>query len=591
MPARIRSTVNETLGGLQVGAAVLEASRADLRKNNEVVLESLDVATTYAWTLADIPNAPDGTASAATFLAPEGSNSSTARFVVDNEGSYLVRLVVDQGLPTEDVQFVRLAFKTVFGNLLMAAAGERRDQIGVIPVDASPKGWAGIQNQNHQRVLGILRRTATSGRVLYVDSNRGRNRSASANDATNSFELPGSDTLGTGDDITITAERHGDFSTIGEAIAYAQGAVGRGEPAASQESPWLIKVAPGLYTEDLVLRPFIHVMGDAPSQWASDGFGSFAVVVRAQNVGAQGHRFRPSSDLAQVTITNLRLENTDDTSTVPVMFHDRGFLRAVGCSFVQVSSAVGPGSALAVESAVSEPTFIARNCYFSDSRNNADTESCFKLNAPGGTVKLVDCKFESARTGVELNSSLYEFATGTILFDRCSVVSQAIGFRAYADVTFKGGHIVGSPATNAVVIDGFAAAPGSKPGSVTVELRQVDLTGMRVVVDESQAVGGVTVKTGGEFYYHVAVAAHTVTNETLIGVDSTTVGGPVTITLPAPSVAREVKIKDEVGGAAANNISVVTPGAETIDGLPSFTVTTNHGALSIYSDGTNWFIV
>ena len=55
-------------------------------------------------------------------------------------------------------------------------------------------------------------------------------------------------------------------------------------------------------------------------------------------------------------------------------------------------------------------------------------------------------------------------------------------------------------------------------------------------------------------------------------------------------VGRKFKIKDEVGGARTNNIVITTEGAETIDGAASVTITSNYGAITLYSNGSNLFI-
>lgn len=64
----------------------------------------------------------------------------------------------------------------------------------------------------------------------------------------------------------------------------------------------------------------------------------------------------------------------------------------------------------------------------------------------------------------------------------------------------------------------------------------------------------------------------------------------ITITLASAMVAEGVWIDvvDESGGAAGNNISVTTEG-ELIDGVSTLTIDSDHGAIRVYSDGTNWF--
>jgi hypothetical protein len=67
---------------------------------------------------------------------------------------------------------------------------------------------------------------------------------------------------------------------------------------------------------------------------------------------------------------------------------------------------------------------------------------------------------------------------------------------------------------------------------------------------------------------------------------------PRTISLPAAASVEEGTIfivKDESGGAATNNITVDGNLTEQIDGAGSKTITTNYGAVKLYTDGAGWF--
>jgi hypothetical protein len=51
-------------------------------------------------------------------------------------------------------------------------------------------------------------------------------------------------------------------------------------------------------------------------------------------------------------------------------------------------------------------------------------------------------------------------------------------------------------------------------------------------------------------------------------------------------------IKDALGNAGTNNISIATYGSDTIDSAASFTIDENHGKLTIMCDGVNgWMIL
>ena len=89
-------------------------------------------------------------------------------------------------------------------------------------------------------------------------------------------------------------------------------------------------------------------------------------------------------------------------------------------------------------------------------------------------------------------------------------------------------------------------------------------------------------------YIAVTTTPYTLTGSGLVGVNR---AGPVTINLPTPQAELRVVVKDESGLAETNNITVQTPGSETIDGAATDVIDTNYGAAGYYCNGTNWFKV
>lgn len=139
MAASIRS--------LQNGITPVDnASRDDLIVGDVVTVAALVPATSYSWVLSFVP------AGSTAVFSGSATAVSPGTFVVDLPGPYLVRLTTDVGLPTESTQYVRLRVLTPDLGLRLVAAGERRDGTGIIPVDASPEGWANDQNYNLQRL-------------------------------------------------------------------------------------------------------------------------------------------------------------------------------------------------------------------------------------------------------------------------------------------------------------------------------------------------------------------------------------------------------------------------------------------------------
>jgi hypothetical protein len=65
------------------------------------------------------------------------------------------------------------------------------------------------------------------------------------------------------------------------------------------------------------------------------------------------------------------------------------------------------------------------------------------------------------------------------------------------------------------------------------------------------------------------------------------------LTIPTAASATEGQtfvIKDEGGNSATNAITLSCSAAETIDGITQTTIVSPYGSISVYTDGTNWFI-
>jgi hypothetical protein len=66
-------------------------------------------------------------------------------------------------------------------------------------------------------------------------------------------------------------------------------------------------------------------------------------------------------------------------------------------------------------------------------------------------------------------------------------------------------------------------------------------------------------------------------------------GGAITVTLPTPATGANVAVKKV--DSSSNSVTVSQSGTETIDGSASITLTEQYEALTLWSDGTDWFIM
>ena len=133
-----------------------------------------------------------------------------------------------------------------------------------------------------------------------------------------------------------------------------------------------------------------------------------------------------------------------------------------------------------------------------------------------------------------------------------------------------------------------------------------------VIIDSGDHLGSIAAGTAGEIltsggpgvnpfwatlsstplpYTAITTAASpytALTSDYYISVDAT--GGPVTVNLPAAPVTGKVYVvKDKVGIAPTNNITVATVGGiVTIDGITTFVMNSAYEAICVIFDGTNY---
>ena len=352
---------------------VVGASRDDLRAGDVVQLDQVGgPATTYAWSIAFAPEDKDRNPSAAV-LVGNVFGPGPVTFTVDNEGPYLIRLVIDAGLPTQDEQYVRLRYDTFFGDLKLVAAGERRDGSGIIPVDISAEGWANDQNFNLNRLLCLVQHVSASGRIIYVDANRGKDNLQAPNDP-------------------AVAEGFADFSTISEAILAANtNAEFNGGILPSATQPMIVAVRPGLYQEDIEFTPYVHVIG-----WPSSGGGTGehpdfdrSVNIRAANgAGPPALTFTANMpNLGEYAyISNVILENVGATTNALLRKIGDGDVYLVNCELLQNGGgAPSQGSGISVERgrAFLDNTRVVQTDTFSHE------STAFIVSAAAGTAALI----------------------------------------------------------------------------------------------------------------------------------------------------------------------------------------------------------
>lgn len=168
------------------------------------------------------------------------------------------------------------------------------------------------------------------------------------------------------------------------------------------------------------------------------------------------------------------------------------------------------------------------------------------------------------------------------------------------------GHVLQVTGTSALTygfvadanVSGSAAIAGSK---ISPNFGSQSLTAGTSSLGNTTITGSITASsTTGIHTLNGSVAFQTRTTAINLIVDTTltdhiifvNTNAAVQITLPTPTAGRELIIKDIIGLANTNNITLVPHGAEKIEGLAANKIlASNWGSWTVVSNGTDWFLI
>jgi len=110
----------------------------------------------------------------------------------------------------------------------------------------------------------------------------------------------------------------------------------------------------------------------------------------------------------------------------------------------------------------------------------------------------------------------------------------------------------------------------------------IDLKG--TMVTHGSMINAVT--TVNAATYDLLISDH------ILNITYTSTGAVTSLTLPTAQVysGRNLIIKDAAGNASTYNITIDTEGSEKIDGADTAVINTDYESISLYCDGSNWFI-
>ncbi len=336
--------------------------------------------------------------------------------------------------------------------------------------------------------------------------------------------------------------------------------------------------------------------------------------------------------------------NLSGISTDPGVFTALNSSNVYTTSSVAIGGTTAPDHALAITGSVSASSNISASAFYGDGSNlsgittsPAGSTTEIQYNSAGSFAGSSNLTFNGTTLTGSYTGSLGELGTLSASYMNLGPISGTLA---------GGGSYLGLDANNNVILSAGDGATTSPAGSTTeVQFNNAGsfgassnltfnstsnllaLTGTIAVSSSGDQVlfrvdgateGPVLFVTGSgrmglgtstpSHLLTVAGASHlsggvvhkrtAITNDYSValtdyylGVDTTS--NTVDLTLPAASTATEGQtyiIKDEAGNAATNIITILRSASDTIDGATSLEVDSAYAALSLYTDGSNWFI-
>jgi hypothetical protein len=378
-----------------------------------------------------------------------------------------------------------------------------------------------------------------------------------------------------------TAGTGANFTTIAAAIASAQG-TGINST---------IFIQPGTYTENLTLVPGINLCAfDCDALTPNVTIVGTLTLTAAGTVSISGIRLQTNgAALLSVTGTlnsfvNLRNCFLNITNSTGIVYSSSG-----ASSGINLTNCRGDLTAtgIAIFSLSGSGGLTLNNCFFRNSglSTTANTCSAGIINATytqilnpltmsataGGTWEhsMIECNALNVTAATLGGSGLQSFKWTRFNGGTAS----AISISSSSDISFCS---IDSTNTNAIT------------GAGSIQFGNLIFLNTSSTINTTTQVPLIHTNNAKKVVTPGAYPYTTTPQDGLIKVDTSSAR---TITpLASPTTGQMHIIKDTVGSAAANNITV-TPSGKNIDGAASFVINTNYASITICFTGTEWSIL
>jgi len=415
-------------------------------------------------------------------------------------------------------------------------------------------------------------------------------------------------------EIVTVALEGGDFSTI-------QGAIDSITDA-SAAKPYVVRIYPGIYVENVVLKNAVNLQGVGP-------LGAVVIRNTTGDLLTMGTIGFPVS-----RVENIRFElNPTGTNTPRVLVATKGVNIFTNCGFI-----ITPTNGYITSIALSGGTSVLRLCdihythagtgggpheifnisgastnfHVNNSRCDMDISSTHaddyilfvndsNTNTEGQVIS--DIIFEAdTSAGFDGHLEFYKLTAATTnnVVKNCYIhlhidSGGANSLIAAYDVNAGGGAAKITSLNNHVESIGatdiyFAELDGANDALTSSfdDTNTAEIAGSGTYI-YSNTVNGNFQALGIQLAMTSKTADYTLTDvDFFIAVDSSS--GNIDITLPS-AVGRKGRQYEVKKTVEANKVDIETAGVETIDGSANYTLNAQWNAVTVISDGANWFIM
>lgn len=352
-----------------------------------------------------------------------------------------------------------------------------------------------------------------------------------------------------------------------------------------------IFIRPGTYTENLTLKAGVNL-----SAYACDSLTPNVIIsgtctlTTAGTVSISGICLQTNSAAAiavtgsAASIIQIKDCNLNFTNNTGITFSSSS-----ASSAIRIFNSIGDlgTTGIALFTHTSNGILKFRDCPFTNSGASSTASTC-----SAGTLIVISTSFVFPVTTSGTSAITYEYVNSDSSAQNAAALTtggsgtQLLRFSRFASGSASALSIGGTVFVDLCEVN--STNTNAITGAGTLDYSYITFTGSSSTINTTTQIPLVITNSAVKVVTPGAYPYTTVPQDAVILVD--TASARSIVPLASPTTGQMHRIKDNVGSAAANNITI-TPSGKNIDGAASSTININYGSITIIYNGTEWSIV